>query len=160
MTIKTRSKRQCPAEHSEGTGDGLQRDASHPKPAKRLCKFYNYNFVTDHSWLPKRWTLERASRVMQDAISQIERLPGMDYIWVDELEHQHERVLPYTTRERERTSNSFLQYRALVQRAFTGKQTEISKEIELLWRSESKEMQFHCYRNSEIETPTSSISKS
>src|SRR5271170_6923109 len=151
MTMKTRSKRQYPVDHTQSMGDDLQHDASHPRPAKRARKFHDFEFVSDRSWLPKRWTLERASLLMQDAISQIEHLPGMDYIWVDDLKDQHERVLPCTNPERERTSNSFLQYRALVQRAFAGKQTDISKEIELLWRSESKQMQFHCYRNAEIE---------
>jgi hypothetical protein len=151
MTMKTRSKRQYPVEHSENMGDDLQHEAPCSRPAKRARKFHNYDFVADRSWLPKRCTLERASRVMQKAISQSEHPPGMDYIWVDDLKDQHERVLPSAHRERERTSNSFLQYRVLVQRAFTGQQTMISKEIESLWRSETKEMQFQCYRNSEIE---------
>ena len=151
MTMKTRSKRQYPVGQSENMGDGLQHEAPCSRPAKRARKFHNYDFVADHSWLPKRCTFERANRVMQKSISQSEHLLGMDYIWVDDLKDQHERVLPSTHRERERTSNSFLQYRVLVQRAFTGKQTDISKDIEFLWRSERKEMQFQCYRNSEIE---------
>jgi len=123
------------------------------KPSRLPRKFYNYNFIRDISGFPTTWTLERAIRLMQRSSSQIEHLPGTDYIWVDDLKDQHQGVLPGNApREIERTSNSFLQYRILVQRAFKGKQTDISKEIEFLWRAESKEMQFHCYRNAEIET--------
>jgi hypothetical protein len=151
--MKTRSKSKYSVQHSQSKQVDLQRVPRYPTPSQPSPKFDNYCFVADRSWLPKRWTFERAGRVMQSASSGIEQLPGMEYIWLDDLKDQHERVLPrHASPEWERTANSFLQYRILVQRAFVGKQTEISKEIESLWRAESKEMQFYCYRNAEIET--------
>ena len=151
--MKTRSKSKSSIQQSPSMQGGLQRDLQYKNPSQPCSKFDKYSFVADRSWLPNRWTLERAGRVMQSASSRIEQLPGMEYIWLDDLKDQHERVLPrHASPERERTANSFLQYRILVQRAFVGKQTEISKEIESLWRAESKEMQFYCYRNAEIET--------
>src|SRR5277367_3122269 len=110
--MKTRSEIKYSIHESQSGQVGLQRDPQCKKPSQPSPQFHHYSFVVDRSWLPRRWTLERADRVMQRASSQIEHWPGMEYIWVDDLKVQHERVLPrYASPERERTSNAFLQYR-------------------------------------------------
>jgi hypothetical protein len=122
-------------------------------------KFRNYEFVVDLSWLPRDQTPEQADREMQHSISMNPQPNDMTYIWIDDFEMEyHLRLPPYTDPgKKERTLNSFLQYRNLVQRAFIGRQTEISKTIEGMWRAESEEMKFYCTRSAEMENRISLV---
>lgn len=115
--------------------------------------FHDYRLVRDGSWLRRDQTFEEANREMQDSISRLNSISGVACLWVDDLKSTS-RVDTSASRNnpRERMCNSFLQYRILVHRCFRGQQTDISKEVETLWRNESKEMRFYCLRNSEIET--------
>ena len=154
VSMKKRLKKRQSDESQLHIAHDVQSDAQCKKHLTASSQ-YNGDFITDPSWLPQSWTLEKASHTMQQSICEIEKIPDMEYLWANELKDQHEQTLPNNrSLKRERTSNSFLQYRILVQRAFTGKQTLISSYIEALWRTESKEMQFYCYRNSEIENCT------
>jgi hypothetical protein len=115
--------------------------------------FHDYRLVRDESWLRRDQTFEDANREMQDSISSLDSISGVPCLWADDLKlTSRDDTFASQHKRRERMCNSFLQYRILVQRCFRGQQTDISKEVETLWRSESKEMQFYCLRNSEIET--------
>jgi hypothetical protein len=119
--------------------------------------FQGYRIVRDTSWLRDDETFDDANRIMQKSISSTGHISGVPCLWLDDLKaefHKSNACRPPLNldHQRERTCNSFLQYRILVQRCFQGQQTDISKEVEALWRNESKEMQFYCHRNSEIET--------
>lgn len=123
-------------------------------PWKVAERFHGYRIVPDDSWLRRGQTFEQANHIMQRSIKNTGSISGVPCIWVDDLKLES-RVLNSPTSHtdrKERTCNSFLQYRILVQRCFRGQQTDISKEVEALWRNESKEMLFFCLRNSEIET--------
>ena len=145
---KTRKGRKPSTKRTEETP---RDEITTPSKAEKL---HDYRFVRDVSWLRKGQTFEEASREMQESISSLDYVSGVSCLWVDDLKSEsrvRDRVVN-THNPRERTCNSFLQYRILVQRCFRGQQTDISREVETLWRNESKEMQFYCLRNSEIET--------
>ena len=123
-------------------------------PSKISERFHNYRIVADNSWLQRGQTFEEANRMMQHSIASTGSISGVPCLWAEDLKSEYR--VSETPAQRggksERTCNSFLQYRILVQRCFSGQQTDISKEVEGLWRNESKEMHFFCLRNSEIET--------
>ena len=135
-------------------------DRKQTGPVKKIHKlksqFHGYRLVRDESWLGKGQTWEQATRCMEHSFSSTDHISEIPCIWADDLkaefrrENGHRKLLAPTGKDR--TCNSFLQYRILVQRCFTGQQTDISKVVETLWRRESKEMYFYCFRNAEIET--------
>jgi hypothetical protein len=121
-------------------------------------EFHNYRFVSDLSFLPGNTTINQANHRMQHSFSSSGYISGIPCLWTNDLEtefRQNHHYQRHSPENRGRTCNSFIQYRILAQRCFTGQQTDISKEVEALWRDESKEMYFFCLRNSEIETCSS-----
>jgi hypothetical protein len=118
-------------------------------------EFQGYQIVIDKSWLEPGQTFDQANSRMENSTSRTGYLPHIPCIFAHELMAAHSRERRGSTSARlssERTCNSFLQYRILAQRSCKGQQTDISKEVEPLWRTESPEMHFFCLRNSEIET--------
>lgn len=113
------------------------------------------------SWLEQGQTLERANARMQKSIALTNYISEIPCIWADDLIAEfiqthgpHKRTAASIINDR--PCNSFFQYRMLAQHCFFGRQTDISKGVEVLWRAESKEMYFYCFRNSEIEARNSS----
>jgi hypothetical protein len=135
----------------EGTNGWL-----YPNPnVETEPEFHGYQIEIDSSWLEPGQTFNQANRRMQDSTSRTGYLPHIPCIFAHELVTEHARNRHGSTSARlssERTCNSFLQYRNLAHGSCKGQQTDISKEVERLWRTESREMHFFCLRNSEIET--------
>lgn len=151
MAKSKRNTRNCLTKPQRNSGTIIAYDQT------TLDGFQGFRIVRDTSWLRDDETFDNADQIMQKSISGTGYISGVPCLWVDDLKAEFRksnisRSPPSPQHRRERTCNSFLQYRILVQRCFHGQQTDISKEVEALWRRESKEMQFYCHRNSEIET--------
>ena len=116
-----------------------------------------YQIVVDDAWLERGQTFAQVNRQMSKSFSSTNYLAHIPCVFTHDLTTKHVKgrrgyTLDQPSATAERTCNSFLQYRILAQRSFKGQQTDISKEVDKLWRNESKEMLFFCHRNSEIET--------
>lgn len=133
---------------------------SHPTNQKSAANSHGFELMADPSWIPQGFTRQAATAMIQEAISHHTHYPGVPFIWVSDLVAERGRkepsfnqwTKPKTTRNQERGCNSFMQYRMYAQRAFGGQQTEVSKNVEQLWSTESDEMRFHCERAAEIES--------
>lgn len=108
--------------------------------------------VLDHSWLRKGQTFEQVNRIMQCSIENSDTIPGVPCIWVDDLKSESALKQSTSHYDPKQPRSAFMIYRNLVHGCFNGQQADISKAVEILWRNESKEMRFFCFRNSEIES--------
>jgi hypothetical protein len=116
--------------------------------------FHEYEFRQDESWIPKGQTFEDARHVIKDAFSKSLYISAIPCLWAEEYKSKYLSENPFADclNQGQRASSSFLHYRMLVHVCFYGSQTDISKEVEKLWRDETAEMKFYCSRNAEIES--------
>jgi hypothetical protein len=116
--------------------------------------------MADPSWIPQGFTREAASAMIQKSVSHHTPYPEVPFVWVDDLVAERGRKDPLfdispkrkTNGAQDRGCNSFMQYRMYAQRAFSGQQTKVSKNVEQLWSTESDQMKFQCERAAEIES--------